>query len=278
MDYQKIVREETLIARQKKSAASLHQVLDLNVAAPVAHASTSLISEMRQVSLSESSESTAPANYSLNISTSKEYRVGTVESIYYIPNAISPVQELQIMESIACSALHGCNVWKSLKNRRLQLWGGNKENMESLPAWLNDISESLVECGTFSSSDKPNHVLINEYEAGGGIIHHTDGPVYRDNVAILSLESPCLMTFKHKLESHEIGQHNSDDVFSILLQPRSVLIFKDDVYTRFMHGIENVRSDTIGASAPCLNMIVADVAIGEEVSIPRLAPDAQSYD
>ena len=277
MDYEKIVKEERLIARQKQSAASLSQVLDLNVVAPVAHISTSLRTEMRQVPSFDSSEPNAVANFSLNISATKDYRVGAVESVFYIPNAISPVQELQLMESISCSAPHGSNVWKYLKNRRLQSWGGNEENMEGLPAWLSDISVSLVKCGTFSASDKPNHVLINEYEAGSGIIHHTDGPVYRDTVAILSLESPCLMTFKHKLESHEIGHHGSDDVFSVLLQPRSILIFKEAVYTHFMHGIENVRSDTIGASAPCLNVAAAGLTIGEEVSISRLTPDAKFY-
>ena len=114
--------------------------------------------------------------------------------------------------------------------------------------------------------DLPNHVLINEYEIGDGILHHTDGPMYHDIVAIFSLSSSCLMTFKRKLETHEIDSSNDGDIFSVLLRPRSLLVFNNAVYTHYMHGIANATSDIVGSTAPCLNTDMTSVKDGDEVN------------
>lgn len=196
-------------------------------------------------------------------------RIGTAKNIYYVPNAIGNGTELHLMESVAFAGSRHINAWIQLKNRRLQSWGksvtGVVEGDEKLPGWLQDIASALVDTDIFKDTDLPDHVLINEYCAGDGILHHTDGPLYRDTVAILSLGSPCLMTFKKKLESHDIGSGDMSDVFSVLLQPRSLLVFADSVYSHFMHGIDCGMSDIIGKSAPCLNMVQAAVSEGEEV-------------
>lgn len=72
---------------------------------------------------------------------------------------------------------------------------------------------------------------------------HQDGPSYFPVVAILSLGSPVVMDFtphaRLKLDSQEVIDKDSDgekwlddhQPFSVILMPRSLLIFKDKAYS-----------------------------------------------
>jgi hypothetical protein len=40
-----------------------------------------------------------------------------------------------------------------------------------------------------------NHLLINWYPKGVGIMHHFDGPAYKDKVVVISLGGPALISF-----------------------------------------------------------------------------------
>jgi len=81
---------------------------------------------------------------------------------------------------------------------------------------------------------------------------HQDGPSYFPVVAILSLGSPVVMDFtphaKLKLDSQEVTDKESDGEtfeigkdkwlddhrpFSVILMPRSLLIFKDEAYSGY---------------------------------------------
>lgn len=49
--------------------------------------------------------------------------------------------------------------------------------VKPLPDWLNQLHDRFYkELGIFKKP--PNHVLINEYKVGQGIMAHKDGPVY----------------------------------------------------------------------------------------------------
>ncbi|KAB1222300.1 hypothetical protein CJ030_MR2G016181 [Morella rubra] len=86
---------------------------------------------------------------------------------------------------------------------------------------------------------------------------HQDGPAYFPVVAILSLGSPVIMNFTPHSRFRLCTDHDKDNdtsggtsrvgkdkwlhghqPFSILLMPRSLLIFKDEVYSDYLHGIE----------------------------------------
>jgi alkylated DNA repair protein alkB family protein 6 len=43
--------------------------------------------------------------------------------------------------------------------------------------------------------DKANHILINKYEVGVGIMPHKDGPLYNPYVVILSIGSDSFFNF-----------------------------------------------------------------------------------
>jgi len=126
-------------------------------------------------------------------------------NIRYIPNFITEDQESILLKEVESVPLPK---WVFLSNRRLQNWGGvpTVKGMvtEPLPTWLEGLSEKLKKVAQYENINpeiwgqqvstnvfKPNHCLVNEYEAGQGIMPHLDGPVYgnknHDTVIIFSL-------------------------------------------------------------------------------------------
>eukprot|EP00262_Sarcandra_glabra_P013950 TRINITY_DN3968_c0_g1_i1.p1 TRINITY_DN3968_c0_g1~~TRINITY_DN3968_c0_g1_i1.p1 ORF type:complete len:307 (+),score=37.77 TRINITY_DN3968_c0_g1_i1:106-921(+) len=197
------------------------------------------------------------------------FMVGSLPTVIYIPNFISDSEQTQILNQIYQVPVYK---WKSLKNRRLQNWGGvvHEKGLlpQDLPPWLTKVTHRIREqTGLFPSAI--NHVLINEYLPDQGIMPHQDGPAYFPVVAILSLGSPVVMNFTphsrlrectKKVENDaidsisdrktvEIGtnvdseqicrQVDRHDPFSVLLMPCSLLIFKDEAYSDYLHGIQD---------------------------------------
>jgi alkylated DNA repair protein alkB homolog 6 len=194
-----------------------------------------------------------------------ESTLGNIPSLHYIPNAFSSDLQRNLL-----SFIDG-HEWTNLKTRRLQCYGPSNDDVTTaaLPGWLDKLIDGLVENHVFTSSHRPNHVLINRYEANQGIMHHTDGPRYHHRVAIISLESTCIMTFRRKLVAHEIGQVYDGDLFSVVLEPGSLLVFADDVYDNYMHGISEDAVQIIGSQeTECLNMNdERGIILGSEVRL-----------
>lgn len=182
------------------------------------------------------------------------FKVGSVPTLFYIPDFVSDSDQNLLLNHIYTAPV---SKWKSLKNRRLQNWGGivHEKGLlpQDLPAWLTKITEKISnESSLFPSAI--NHVLINEYLPNQGIMPHQDGPAYFPVVAILSLGSPAVMDFTphSSLVSSTRNIENGDSVqgtdhenlqnhhpFSIALMPRSLLIFKDSAYSDYLHGIND---------------------------------------
>ncbi|WCJ27905.1 hypothetical protein M5689_009624 [Euphorbia peplus] len=190
------------------------------------------------------------------------FRVGNLPTVMCKSDFITENEEKYLLDKINEAPL---TKWKSLKNRRLQNWGGvvHEKGLlpQDLPPWLTKITERIYdESGLFPAT--LNHVLINEYLPHQGIMPHQDGPAYFPVVAILSLGSPVVMDFiphsrlrmstdesRNSVESE--GYSNAElDIetaewmdnhrpFSVLLNPRSLLIFKDNAYSDYLHGIKD---------------------------------------
>lgn len=93
---------------------------------------------------------------------------------------------------------------------------------------------------TSSPHKRPNHVLINEYPPGVGIMPHKDGAAYHPVVCTISLgASLCLNVHSSK----EDGALKPEPDFRILQEPRSLLITTDDLYTQYLHGIADIQAD-----------------------------------
>jgi alkylated DNA repair protein alkB family protein 6 len=95
-----------------------------------------------------------------------------------------------------------------------------------------------VEDGEISKKLVPNHVLINEYLPGQGIMPHKDGAAYYPVVCTVSLgASICLDVYGSK----EDGAVEDQPRWRILQEPRSLLITAGELYTDYLHGIAEVN-------------------------------------
>ncbi len=215
-----------------------------------------------------------PENFNID-----DYKIGNFEDLYYVPDIISEGEENELAALIERAGAQDSERWKQLRNRRLQCWGKFPisadrmseelldENEEFIPAWLENIIDELVAHRIFKEQFRPNNILVNQYRPLEGILHHTDGPIYYDRVAIVSLQSDCLMTFRRNLASSEIGEKFSGDLFSVLLRRRSLLVFTRAVYSDHMHGIETGRDTQIVGEngCECINKEVVNVTDGDMV-------------
>ncbi|KAF9603867.1 hypothetical protein IFM89_038125 [Coptis chinensis] len=185
-----------------------------------------------------------------------------IRVLFFLPSALSFALRYSTEKQIYNSPI---SKWTALKNRRLQNWGGvvHEKGLlpQALPPWLTKITERIYkDTGLFPSAI--NHVLINEYFPDQGIMPHQDGPAYFPVAAILSLGCPAVMNFSPHLKltaCNDVARNTEIDTdfvslkddlnndissnhhcpFSVLLTPCSLLIFKDEAYLDYLHGIED---------------------------------------
>lgn len=183
------------------------------------------------------------------------YRVGDVPSIFYIPDYLSLEDEAAILRGVRSTPKE----YKTeLPKRVAHEWGCtlcDQCNMsflpdETYPAWAKELFSMLLWDRLFTATTFPNYVRVQEYEAGGGIAPHCDGPVYVPHMAILSAQSPAVMSFfpPEQAPKQDIVQHFNDSfrfpmasgvrpVMSLILEPRSLLIIEDEAFRRYPRGI-----------------------------------------
>lgn len=106
----------------------------------------------------------------------------------------------------------------------------------------------------------PNHVLINEYRPGEGIMPHEDGGAYAPVVATISLGGALCLDVVHK--PIECGQDDATVEVAtgevaagegakqkytiparILQEPCSLLVTTGAAYRDYMHGIASIKVD-----------------------------------
>ncbi|XP_024019220.1 alpha-ketoglutarate-dependent dioxygenase alkB homolog 6 [Morus notabilis] len=223
------------------------------------------------------------------------FKVGSLPTIMYIPEFITHNEQTNLLNNINGAPV---SKWKSLKNRRLQNWGGvvHEKGLlsQDLPPWLMKVTQKInEETGLFPSPI--NHVLINEYLPNQGIMPHQDGPAYFPVVAILSLGSPVVMDFTPhsrlractstltedakeerfsygniENEKDKSSDNNNHHPFSVLLMPRSLLIFEDSAYSDYLHGIKD-------SVMHCFDGVVNEVEVlNQKEPDPELSRDLKS--
>lgn len=159
-------------------------------------------------------------------------------TVYYIPNFITEDEESALLKHVYSAPKPK---WTCLSNRRLQDYGGvpHKNGMiqEKIPDWLEIYIDKIGVLDLFDGK-KPNHVLVNEYLPKQGIMPHTDGPLFYPTVTTISCGSHTTL---------EILENDAkrDKICDIFLERRSLVIFQDDVYSKYLHSISEKGSDTI---------------------------------
>ncbi|CAH1802973.1 unnamed protein product, partial [Owenia fusiformis] len=198
----------------------------------------------------------------------QEYRVHKVQpTVYYWPEFITEQEHDYLLQQVYAAPKPK---WTQLSNRRLQNWGGlpHEKGMiaEPLPQWLGSYAGKLANLGIFQEHT-PNHVLVNEYQPGQGIMPHEDGPLFYPTVATISLGSHTILDFYHHRQDVEdnstapqLGNQSKDRLFtSLLLEPRSLVIIQDDMYKKHLHGINETTVDDITDNIANLEQCKAEV-------------------
>ena len=202
----------------------------------------------------------------------------SIDSVYYAQNFLSPTQGKEIMawlESIpeysqqyaqAQNKTGGTRLtereesiqhngkWTRLKHakRRVALFDGT---ICPLPYILQRLVLTLCAVDAFSSSKPPNHVLVNEYQPGEGILPHTDGPVYESRTATISLGGSDVI-FKLWPRRNNERKNDQPSLEVILSGYGSLVLFSNDAYLNHCHEIsEGVLEESTSLNGVCANDI-----------------------
>ncbi|XP_017155017.2 alpha-ketoglutarate-dependent dioxygenase alkB homolog 6-like [Drosophila miranda] len=176
----------------------------------------------------------------------------------YIPNFITSEEEQRILSHIERTPKPR---WTQLLNRRLVNYGGvphpNGMIAEEIPEWLQSYVDKVNNLGVFESQNA-NHVLVNEYLPGQGILPHTDGPLFYPIISTISCGAHTVLEFaKREGTTAEEGDASVGDgdgdgdqagrvvLFKLLLEPRSLLILKDTLYSDYLHSIAETKEDVL---------------------------------
>ena len=161
----------------------------------------------------------------------------TISGLIYIADYIDAATEDALIRTIDTQP------WITELKRRVQHYGWQYDykarsvtsdlRIGALPDWLQSYAVRLQQAGYFP--EIPDQVIINEYLPGQGISAHIDCvPCFADTIASLSLGSPCVMDFIHS----KTGEKSS-----LLLEPRSLLVFNGDARYVWQHAIAARKTD-----------------------------------
>jgi alkylated DNA repair dioxygenase AlkB len=160
-----------------------------------------------------------------------------INGLLYIPRYVSELHHHQLIQTIDTQP------WRADLSRRVQHYGYIYDYrakridpsmlLGELPPWLQRISMQLFTDGLIPNI--PDQAIINEYKPGQGIADHIDcTPCFGDVIISLSLAAPVIMDLKH-----------NDQTTHILLEPRSLLVLRDEARHQWTHGIARRKQDVI---------------------------------
>ncbi|KAB8343262.1 hypothetical protein FH972_022850 [Carpinus fangiana] len=157
------------------------------------------------------------------------------QSFYYVPDFITHDEE----ESLISQR------WVQLSHRRLQVYPAqlSSKNVlladKPLPLWLSaPLVGKFADLGLFAGTahEEMNHVLINEYQPGQGIMPHEDGDAYAPVTVTVSLGGTTVLNL------YEKGEQKPQ--WRVLQEERSLLVTCGDAYSGgLLHGIEETAID-----------------------------------
>lgn len=164
--------------------------------------------------------------------------ISKVVGLEYVPEFISIEEHDELL-----SYIHS-EKWLDDLKRRVQHYGFKYDyktryvdysmKIGNLPTWILGLSTKLYDLGYMD--EVPDQMIVNEYLPGQGISAHVDcEPCFGDTIISLSLGSLCVMKFCNKLSNEKI---------EVLLEPRSIVILKEDARYKWTHEIAPRKKDT----------------------------------
>lgn len=176
----------------------------------------------------------------IDIKSYNESKIKLIEGLSIFYDFISEEDEVSIIETI------DNNKWLLDLSRRVQHYGykydykkrriDNKMYLGKLPEWLQKITLVMIENNVIDFT--PDQAIINEYQPGQGIAPHIDcEPCFGDTIISLSLGSSCMMNFEK--------EPNSKQKIEIFLEPRSLIIMREESRYNLYHSIPSRKKDKI---------------------------------
>lgn len=221
---------------------------------------------------------------------------GMPPDVCYAPSWVSEDDESTLLQHILGAAPER---WTPGTGRRTQNWGGRpgeQQVAEQLPGWLRQLVDALMRSGAWPATEEPpNHVIINDYhDPRTGLTPHTDGPLYADCVAVLSLLADVVLELHRPIDA-AVACTPATRLGRMLLRRRSLNVLRGDACApsrqtehpvaratlrraprgasracvgadRCFHGIPAAERDVVDSSV--VNLREAAGAEGEEV--PRV--------
>lgn len=168
---------------------------------------------------------------------------------FYIPDFITVQREKYLLHEIGkISKIK----WQQLSNRRLLNFGTQSDLAKGLlfptpiPKWLTDHIDDIMTVGAFEPENRPNNVLLNEYLPGQGIMPHFDGDLYHPVITTISLGSHTVLNFYRDFDEEQPDNSlEARKEFSLLVEPRSLLVLTRDLYSKYLHGIDETKEDQL---------------------------------
>ena len=209
-----------------------------------------------------------------------------LDSVFYAQNFLPPTQAKEVMawlqsipvysqrkgtlgikETEREESIQHNGKWTRLAHarRRVALFD---QTIAHFPPILQRLSNMLVAVGAFPSSHPPNHVLVNEYQPGEGIMPHTDGPAYESRTATISLGgSDVIFKLWPMRQRHHDRDARSTPVniqpvknvpsLELILHGHgSLVLFTNDAYLKHHHEIcEGLIEEMTSSNGVCGNDI-----------------------
>ncbi|KAI9476234.1 MAG: hypothetical protein EXX96DRAFT_576315 [Benjaminiella poitrasii] len=160
-----------------------------------------------------------------------------IPGLYLVLDAVTEQEEDDLLEATNKGTWSGLGIGPNPElKRRTQQYGHlfsyrYRKVMEEygpLPEFVGFFIDRIIENKWMPN--KPNHLLINEYNPGQGIMPHVDAPtLFGSAILSLSLLSDCIMKFTSTI--------NDDESVDVVLPRRSLAILSGDARYKYKHGI-----------------------------------------
>ncbi|KAL7335265.1 hypothetical protein PS15p_200761 [Mucor circinelloides] len=164
-----------------------------------------------------------------------------IPGLFLIEEAVTVSEEAGLIESVNKEKWSGLGIGPNPElKRRTQQYGHLfsyryrkvLEEYGPLPGFTDFLVDRIMDNKWMPN--KPNHLLVNEYNPGQGIMPHVDAPaLFGAAILSLSLLSECIMKFTCE-----------DQSIDIILPRRSLAILTGDARYKFKHGISKDLIET----------------------------------
>ena len=164
------------------------------------------------------------------------------EGFYYVPDFISPEEEIALLNVVRTLPLHPLIFQGFEAKRKVKSFGYDynfdKRQItagEAIPNVLEFIVERVA--GSLSvTAAEIAEVLVTEYPPGSVINWHRDAPPF-DRIAGISLGSDCCFRFRPYDKSRQVRKN----ILSLNVTPRSLYIIAGEARQDWEHSIKPVK-------------------------------------